>query len=112
MELDHRIPPVALDVVLQLDAVLTVVVDGAQTVVDLARREDEAVLLAVGHEFLEKFVLSHSRMSYFVLQIVPIGKDTKSRAQKQAKVRLCRNGMPETELEIANCSRWGGRFGS
>ena len=108
VELDHRIPPVALDVVLQLDAVLTVVVDGAQTVVDLARREDEAVLLAVGHEFLEKFVLSHSRMSYFVLQIVPIGKDTKSRAQKQAKVRLCRNGMPETELEIANCSRWGG----
>ena len=108
VELDHRIPPVALDVVLQLDAVLTVVVDGAQTVVDLARREDEAVLLAVGHEFLEKFVLCHSRMSYFVLQIVPIGKDTKSRAQKQAKVRLCRNGMPETELEIANCSRWGG----
>ena len=66
VQFDHRIPPISLDVVLQLHAVLTVVVDGAQTVVDLARREDEAVLLAVGHEFLEKFVLSH-RILYCLL---------------------------------------------
>lgn len=30
----HRLPPIALDIVFQLHAVLTVVVDGGETVVD------------------------------------------------------------------------------
>ena len=62
VELRHRIPPVALDVVLQFDAHLAVVVHGAQAVVYLARREYEAVFLTVCDEFLEKFFLCH----YFV----------------------------------------------
>ena len=35
MQQRHRIPPVALDVILQLDTVLTVVIHSAQTVVNL-----------------------------------------------------------------------------
>ncbi len=68
VQLDHRIPPVALDIVLQLDAVLAVVVHGTQTVVYFARREYESVLLAVSHEFLEKFVLCH-RISFCYIPV-------------------------------------------
>ena len=60
VELDHRVPPVAFDIVFQLDAVLAVIVDSSQTVVDFARRKYESVLLAVSDQLLEKFLLSHS----------------------------------------------------
>ena len=43
--LDHRPPPGALDVVLELDAERTVVPDGVDAAVDLRRREDEAAPL-------------------------------------------------------------------
>ncbi len=66
VELDHRIPPVTLDVVLQLDTVLTVIVDGTQSVVDLARREYEAVLLAMGDQLFEKFFLCHRMYAFIV----------------------------------------------
>ena len=59
VQLDHRIPPITLDVILQLHAVLAVVVDGAEPVVYLARGEYEPVLLAVRHQFFEKFFLRH-----------------------------------------------------
>ena len=59
VQFDHRIPPISLDVVLQLHAVLTVVVHGSQTVVDFARRKHESVLLAVRYQLFEKFFLSH-----------------------------------------------------
>ena len=65
MQLDHRIPPVALDIVLQLHAVLPVVIDGGQTVVDLARRKHEPVLLAVGDQLLEKFFLRHRILVFY-----------------------------------------------
>ena len=65
VQLDHRVPPVALDVVFQLHAVLSVVIDGGQTVVDLARREHESVLLAMGDQFLEKFFLRHRIMVFY-----------------------------------------------
>ena len=65
VQFDHRIPPIALDVVLQLHAVLPVIVHGAESVVYLARREYEAVLLAMGDKFLEKFFLSHRNLFYF-----------------------------------------------
>ena len=54
MKTHHRIPPVTLDIVLQLDAVLPVIVHGTQSVVYFAGRKDEAVLLAVGYQFFEK----------------------------------------------------------
>ena len=59
VEFGHRIPPVAFDVVLQFNTQLTVVVNGSQTVVYLARRENKPVLFAVGNEFFEKFFLCH-----------------------------------------------------
>ena len=47
VEHGHSIPPVFLDVVLEFYAVLSVVIHGAKSVVNLAAREDEAVLFAV-----------------------------------------------------------------
>ena len=49
----HRLPPVILDIVLELHAQLTIVVHGPQAVVNLAGREDKAVFLAVGYQNLE-----------------------------------------------------------
>ena len=55
----HRFPPVILDVVLELDAHLAVIVHGGEAVINLAGGENEAVLLAVGYQHFEKFILCH-----------------------------------------------------
>ncbi len=47
VEQHHRLPPVVLDVVLQFHAVLSVVVHGAESVVNVARGEHEAIFLTV-----------------------------------------------------------------
>ena len=57
----HRLPPVTLDVVFQLHALLSVIVYGAQTVVYFARRENKPVLLAVSNQLFKKFFLCHYR---------------------------------------------------
>ena len=59
VEFGHRIPPIFFDVIFQFDAHLPVIVNGAQPVVNFTRREDKPVLLAVGDQFLEKFILCH-----------------------------------------------------
>ena len=60
VELGHCLPPVALDIVLEFNTVLTVVIDCAQSVIDFTRRENEAILLAVGHQLLENiFLICH-----------------------------------------------------
>ncbi len=64
VELDHRVPPVAFNIVFQLHAVLSVVVHGGQTVVDFARREYETVLLAVSDQLFEEFFLCHMCFSF------------------------------------------------
>ena len=51
--LDHRPPPGALDVVLQLDAERPVVPDRVDAAVDLGRREDEAASLRERDDRLE-----------------------------------------------------------
>ncbi len=51
--LDHRPPPRALDVVLQLDAERPVVPDGVDPAVDLGAREHEAAALRERHDRLE-----------------------------------------------------------
>ena len=59
VEFDHRVPPVTLDIVLELHAVLSIVIYGAKAVVYFARREYESVLLAVSHQFLKQLLLCH-----------------------------------------------------
>ena len=62
VEQRHRFPPIAFDIILEFDAVLAVVVDGGEAVVDFRRGEHEAVFLGVRHYFLKDFVLScHNR---------------------------------------------------
>ena len=51
--LDHRLPPGALDVVLELDAEGPVVPHGVDAAVDLGRREDEAAALGQRDDGLE-----------------------------------------------------------
>ena len=51
--LDHRPPPSALDVVLQLDPERTVIPDGIDAAIDLARWEDEATPLRQGDDRVE-----------------------------------------------------------
>ena len=51
--LDHRPPPGALDVVLELDPERAVVPDRVDAAVDLARREDEAAALGERHDRVE-----------------------------------------------------------
>ena len=43
----HAVPPIFLDVILQLNAILSVVVDGAQAIVNLGRGEYETILFTV-----------------------------------------------------------------
>ena len=59
IEARHGLPPVVLDVVLELDAHLAVIINGGQTVVNLAGREYETILLAMGYQHLKKFILCH-----------------------------------------------------
>ena len=47
VEQSHGLPPILLDIVLQLHTVLTVVVNGTESVVDVAGREHKTVFLAV-----------------------------------------------------------------
>ena len=57
----HGIPPVLLDVVLELHAHLAIIVHGGQAVINLAGREDETIFLAMRNQHLEQFVLCHIR---------------------------------------------------
>jgi hypothetical protein len=60
VELGHGLPPVAADVVLQLNAVRAVVVGGAKAVVDLAALEHEAVLFGMADKgFKAVFLVAH-----------------------------------------------------
>ena len=59
VQANHRLPPVILDIVLEFHAKLAVIINRSETVVDLAGRENKAVLFAVGNQNLEKFVLCH-----------------------------------------------------
>ena len=47
VEQHHALPPILFNVILQLHAVLTVVVHGTQTIINLTRREHEPVLLTM-----------------------------------------------------------------
>jgi len=55
--LDHRPPPLALDVVAQQHAVVAVVVGRAQPTVDLRGRKDEAATLAERHDLVHRDLL-------------------------------------------------------
>ena len=52
--LEHRLPPLRLDVVLQQDAVVAVVVRGTDAAVDLRGREDEPSALAKGDDSIHR----------------------------------------------------------
>ena len=56
----HRLPPVLFDIIFKLDAVLSIVVDGGQAIVDFTAWEDEAVFLAMAYNLLEYIFLCHN----------------------------------------------------
>ena len=59
VEQHHALPPILLDIVFQLYAVLSVIVDSGQAIIDFTAGEDEAVLFAVAHYLLENIFLCH-----------------------------------------------------
>ena len=59
----HRLPPIPLDIVLEFHSHLTIVINCSQTVINLAGREYESILLAMRHQDLEKFFLCHKCLS-------------------------------------------------
>ena len=61
--LEHRPPPLGLDVVLQQHAVVAVVVGRADPAVDLRRREDEAAPLAQRDDLVERRARRRSAVS-------------------------------------------------
>jgi len=88
----HGLPPVAADIVFQLHPVLPVVLNGAKPVVNLARRENETVLLAVRNKFFEKFFLCHGfveiirdgrAIPFCCLPQKPKGKNNRNNLQKK-----------------------------
>ena len=60
VEQHHRFPPILLDIVFQLNTVLTVIINGTESVVNFATREDKAIFLAVAHNLLEYIFLCHN----------------------------------------------------
>jgi hypothetical protein len=65
VEAGHSLPPVTLDVVLELNTHLAIVIDSRQPIINLAGREDESVFLAVRDQHLKEFVLCHFIFSFF-----------------------------------------------
>ena len=64
----HALPPVLLDIILQFYAILSVIIYSTEAIVNFAAREYEAVLFAVGHDFLENIFLCHvvfAQLFYF-----------------------------------------------
>ena len=56
----HRLPPILFDVVLQLHTILTVVIHGAETVVNITRRKNKSVFFTMRNYFLKNvFLLCH-----------------------------------------------------
>ena len=60
MEEHHGLPPVLLDIIFQLHAVLTVVVNGGETIIDFRTRKDKAILFAMAYYLLEYIFLCHN----------------------------------------------------
>ena len=55
----HAFPPILLNVVFQFNAVLSVVVNGSQSIVNVAAGEHEPIFFAVRNYFLENVFLCH-----------------------------------------------------
>jgi hypothetical protein len=61
MEKCHELPPVVLDIILELRAILTIVIHSAETIVDLTGWKNKTILLCVGDYILKKvvFLIGH-----------------------------------------------------
>ena len=71
----HGLPPVALDIVFQLYAVLCIVIHSAQAVIDFTRREHKAIFLGVRHDFLENvFLFCHCSVCIVVFDNILVTK--------------------------------------
>ena len=56
----HALPPIFLDVVLEFYTVLSVVIDGCQSIVDVTTWKDETVFFAMRYNFLKNVFLCHN----------------------------------------------------
>ena len=61
---DHGVPPVLLNIVLELNSILSVIIDRCESVVYFAGLEYISVFLAMCHQLLENVFLCHI---YFIV---------------------------------------------
>jgi hypothetical protein len=52
-------PTVLLDIVLELNTILTIVVNGSQAIINFTTWEHEAIFLAMAYNFLKNIFLCH-----------------------------------------------------
>ena len=55
----HTLPPVLLDIILELNTILTIVVNGSQAIINFTTREHKAIFLAMAYNFLKNIFLCH-----------------------------------------------------
>ncbi len=60
VHLRHTAPPVVADVLFELCAILSVVINGAQAIIYLARLEDKTIFLAMPYYILQLIVICHN----------------------------------------------------
>src|SRR5687768_14481868 len=53
IELNHRFPPIFPDIILELRTIGTVVINRAESIVNLAGGENKAIFLRMGYQILE-----------------------------------------------------------
>jgi hypothetical protein len=55
----HTLPPVLLDIVFELNTILTIVINGSQAIINFTTWEHEAIFLAMAYNFLKNIFLCH-----------------------------------------------------
>ena len=88
VQANHCLPPVVLDIVLELHAQLAIVIHGSEAIINLAGREDKPIFLAVGYQNLEKFVLCHLSIVSNLTNLIIFHYLLKQRTHKWAGFHL------------------------
>ena len=55
----HTLPPVLLDIVFELNTILTIVINGSQAIINFTTWEHEAIFLTMAYNFLKNIFLCH-----------------------------------------------------
>ena len=67
----HAFPPVLFNIVFQLNTILTIVINGCKSVINLTAWEDETILFTMAYYLLENIFLCHNNLLFnYTINIV------------------------------------------